>query len=85
MLSSVIITACCVEIFMKYGFSVFTGLFRFKSVTMAIIAYFINHYKNKEYYYYRNRGISRVLLWTATLLFDFILFLLLILLANKFR
>ncbi|NCI47893.1 hypothetical protein [Sediminibacterium soli] len=78
LLLSLLMTACCLFIFRAYGFSVFIGIFWLKITTLAITYYFINGYKSKEYYYYRNLGVSRVLLWTVTLCFDFMLFLFLI-------
>lgn len=75
---SLLITTCCIYFFDKFGFKVFIGLFWFKIATMALTYYFINSYKSKEYYYFQNLGISKALLWTATLLFDFALFIFLI-------
>ena len=52
---------------------------------MATIFWFINSYKSKEYYYYWNLGISKTILWTTTLLFDFALFIFLIVQLYKFK
>jgi len=60
-------------------------LFWFKAVTLGLTYYFINEYKSKEYYYYQNLGVSKSLLWAATLIFDFALFIFLITQVNKFR
>ena len=84
-LISLIITACCLSIFRQYGFNTFSVLFWLKIATLGLTYYFINGYKNKEYYYYRNLGVSKTLLWTATLIFDFTLFIFLIIQTNKFR
>ncbi len=54
---SLIITGSCISIFWKYGFAVFSQLFWFKIITLGLTYYFINSYKNKEYYYYQNLGI----------------------------
>lgn len=85
LLFSIVITACCLCIVWKYGIISFTGIFWFKIVSLGLTYYFINSYKSKEYYYYFNLGISKALLWTATLLFDFALFLLLIILTYQFK
>src|SRR5690242_16076421 len=82
---SLIITAICLSIFWKYGVSTFFALFWFKLATLAITFYFINSYKAKEYYYYQNLGISKVLLWSATLSFDFAFFLSLLIQTFRFR
>jgi hypothetical protein len=85
LLLSTIITACCIMLFWEYGFSIFNMLFWFKLGTLAITYYFINDYKKKEYYYYQNLGVSKVLLWTTTLSFDFILSMFLIIQTYKFK
>lgn len=54
-------------------------------MTMALIYYFININKKKEYYYYQNLGISKTLLWAASLTFDFILFIFLLILTYFLR
>jgi hypothetical protein len=82
---SMVITTCCLSVFWKYGFSVFSGLFWLKTATLGLTYYFINSYKNKEYYYYQNLGISKVLLWVVTLTFDFALFIFLITQTYKFK
>ena len=78
LLASILITVLCLHLFRLYGFSSFFALFWFKIATLGITYYFVNSHKKQEYYYYRNLGVSRTLLWTVTLTFDFILFLFLI-------
>jgi len=80
-----VITACCIGIFWQHGFSVFDGLFWLKIATLGLTYYFINDYKNKEYYYYQNLGVSRILLWVVILSFDFALFIFLIIQTYKFK
>jgi len=82
---SFLITATCLVLFWKYGFGVFSTLFWFKIGTLGLTFYFINNYKNKEYYYYQNLGVSKVLLWSATLSFDFALFIFLIIQEYTFK
>ena len=85
-LFSLIIDLAFMWTFYRYGYSfVFTVLVWFKAFTMALAAMFINIYKKREYHYYYSHGLSKVFLWTATLIFDFILFLYLIKLTNFFR
>ena len=47
-------------------------------MSLGLTYYFINSYKNKEYYYYQNLGVSKSFLWAVTLTFDFALFIFLI-------
>ena len=83
--ASIVITASCVVLLWKYGLSIFVAIFWFKVVTLGLTYYFINRYKSKEYYYYLNLGLSKVLLWTATLTFDFGFFLFLIIQTYKLK
>src|SRR4028118_1274432 len=85
LIASIVITACCLSLFWKYGFNIFVVLFWFKIVTLALTYYFINSYKSKEYYYYLNLGVSKAFLWVATLTFDFAVFLFLIIQTYKFK
>ncbi len=83
--ASLTITGCSIILFKEYGMSIFVVLFWLKLTTLALTIYFINRYKSKEFYYYRNLGISKVLLWTATLTIDFFLFIFFILQTYKFK
>jgi len=84
-LATSLITGCCLVLFYEYGLSIFAVLCWLKVITLGITFYFINSYKNKEYYYYQNLGISKPLLWTTTLIFDFALFIFLIMQLYKFK
>ncbi|HEY6954246.1 MAG TPA: hypothetical protein VI385_03335 [Flavisolibacter sp.] len=84
-MASLVITACCLNLFWNYGFSIFFELFWFKIATLGLTFYYINGYKNKEYYYYQNLGVSRLLLWASTIVFDFALFLFLIIQTYRFK
>lgn len=85
LLFSLLITIACLRTFWMQGFAAFFGIFWCKLITLGITYYFINVNKKHEYYYYRNLGVSRTLLWTAALSFDFILFIFLIILAAYLR
>ncbi len=85
LLASLLITASCLSLFYNYGLPIFTILFWFKIITLGISYYFINGYKQKEYYYYHNLGISKSLLWASMLVFDFAFFIFLIILVYQFR
>jgi len=60
------------------GMPFFVIIFWFKVISMGFIISFINSYRKNEYFYYQNLGISKTALWTGSLLFDFVLFLTLI-------
>ena len=71
-------TIICGGLFWEYGFSIFTVIFWLKLAVMTLVFYYIRSYKNYEFYYYQNLGLSKTLLWTTTLSVDFILFLFLL-------
>jgi hypothetical protein len=83
--ASWMITLSCVIIVYTHGIRTFTALFWFKIITLGIMIYFINGYKRNEFYYYKNLGISKLVLWISTLLFDFAMFILLLVLSLKIR
>ncbi len=80
-----LITCCCLYIFSMYGIEIFVALFWSKISTLGLIYYFIKTNKSKEFYYYQNLGISKLLLWSTTLIFDFIIFISLLILVHKLR
>lgn len=84
-LATSLITIACISIFWKHGISTFTTLFWFKIITLVIVYYYIRTTKTKEFYYYQNLGVSKVLLWTSTLTFDFIIFLCSLILTYKIK
>lgn len=85
LLLSAIITALCLRAFWAYGFVSFFGIFWCKVVTLGVTYYLVNTYKKNEYYYYQNLGVAKTLLWTVTLSFDFILFILLLILTYHLK
>lgn len=84
-LFSSLITCCCLLIYFNYGIQTFTELCWFKTLTYGLILFVVNEAKKKEYYYYQNLGVSKALLWGATLAFDFLLFVLFIILIHQIR
>ncbi|RYY98269.1 MAG: hypothetical protein EOO11_08575 [Chitinophagaceae bacterium] len=83
--ASLVVTGCCLALFWQHGFAIFRALFWLKLGTLAITWHFINQRKAKEYFYYGNLGLSKVLLWGATLSFDFALFVLSIILTHQLK
>jgi len=70
-----LLTAACMVTLYTTGIAMFTFLFWFKIGTLWLIYYFVDSYKRNEYYYYDNLGISKRKLWIPSLVFDFTLFL----------
>ena len=81
---SLFITICCAILFWEYHFTIFAILFWLKAATLGIGLIYINSYKKNEYYYYQNLGVSKTLLWSGSILFDFSTFLLLIFIISRF-
>jgi hypothetical protein len=81
---SLIVTACCVVLFWEYHFNIFPILFWLKVATLGITFVYINSFKTNEHYYYQNLGVSKTLLWSGSLIFDFSVFILLIFITSKF-
>jgi len=82
---SMAITICCIDLIWEANFRIIGILFWFKIATLGLIFCFVNSYKSKQYYYYQNLGISKVMLWVTTLVFDVFVFILLVILAYKFK
>lgn len=78
-------TLSCLSIIYIHGEKTLTALFWFKAVTLGMIYYVINSYKKREFYYYKNLGVSKRMLWIPTLSFDFFLFLVLMIITVKVR
>jgi len=82
---SVLISLLSAGIFMKSGWPFFVVIFWFKLISMAFIITFINSYRKKEFFYYQNLGLSKLALWTGTLVVDFVLFMALLIIAYQLR
>ena len=68
--ASLFSTVVCLSLLWTYGFSKFGDVLGIKLASLALICFFTNSYKAKEFYYYQNLGISKTILWSATLVFD---------------
>ena len=81
------ITFTCLVLLVGFGpkgLYVIQPLFLFKIFTLAITVYLINVYKKNEFYYYKNLGLSKLTLWIPILIFDFLFFLItIIILASN--
>jgi len=73
------------SIIFAYGLEPFAALFWFKVLTLALIFFFINNYKKKELYYYRNLGVSKLFLWISTIAIDLSIFILFVILTIQIK
>lgn len=73
---SLLITACCAALVMRWGDSIRGVLILFKLVTDLLVIYLVSSNSPNRYYYYHNLGLSRRRLWSVTLGADFLIFLL---------
>jgi len=73
--ASILISFVCAYFLFKYGLPVYSPLFWFKIITFALIFYYIKEYKSKEFYFYKNLGISKKALWIFSTSLDFIIYI----------
>lgn len=73
--STLVLTASCAYMCMVLGPGALTLITWFKIITSGIIIYYINNYKNKEFYYYQNLGLSKKILWSSTMTVDFLIYI----------
>jgi hypothetical protein len=64
-----------------YNHQIVGMLFWYKVITLIIIFFTTTYYKSKELYYYQNLGISKLKLGITTSGFDFIIWLILTIIA----
>jgi hypothetical protein len=83
--ASMVITLSCLKLNWDADFKIFGILFWFKASTLGLLYLYMNSYKRKEYFYYQNLGVSKIMLWATTLFFDFSLFLSLNLMAHNLK
>lgn len=83
--ASLAISLSCVIIINKWGGDTFIALLWYKIITMGLIFYYIQTNKSDNFFYYKNLGLTKKLLWITTLSLDFILFLLITVTAIKTR
>ena len=84
-LVSVIITLASMALLYQLGPGAAVIILWFKIITIVIFAWYINSYKRKEFYYYRNLGLSKSKLFACTLGFDLVVFGLLMVLTHLVR
>ncbi len=83
--ASWMITLACMSIIYTWGIHTITALFWFKLFTLGVTVYFTNSYKWKEFYFYQNLGLSKTHLWTSSLIFDFLSFILVLIITLKIK
>jgi len=79
--ASILISVICAYFLIMYGASAYSVLFWFKILTSAVIFLYIREYKSKEFYFYKNLGISKKALWIFSFLFDFTLYFIVVIIA----
>ncbi len=79
-----LVTLGCVYLMWLYSahaIEIIGMLFWFKIITIAIMFYGSIYYKKEELYYYQNLGVSKTKLGVTTSVFDFLLWLSLIIIV----
>ena len=80
-----LVTLSCVFLIRLYGqqfYEIIGILFWFKVITIVVIFYAAIYYKPNELYYYQNLGLTKIKLGFYTSIFDFLLWLVLIMLQR---
>jgi hypothetical protein len=77
-LPAILLSICCAVVINLAGMKLLPLVCWFKLITLVVFFYFINHYKQRELYYYHNLGLSKKQLWGTSLVFDSLLFILMI-------
>jgi hypothetical protein len=83
-LANFLVTLGCVYLVWLYSanaIEIMGILFWFKIITIAVIFYGSIYYKKNELYYYQNLGVSKIMLGVSTSVFDFLLWLFLIIIV----
>jgi lipopolysaccharide export system ATP-binding protein len=83
-IASFLITLLCCLLFLEFGPAILLPLHWLKLSAIAIIFFYIRTYKNKEFYYYQNLGLSKTFLWSLTLSLDLALYVLFLLGVKTF-
>ena len=84
-LASLLTTVVCAFLSWEYGPGIFLPLVVLKAVVLFVLYSLIKRYKNDEFFYYRNLGLSKIALWSTTLSFDIAIYLLLITQISRIR
>ncbi len=82
-LPAIILSLAAASAVFLYGLAALAISWYFKSITLAIIAFYFNTYYKKNYYYYQNLGVSKSFLWIGSITADIILYVFFIILAQQ--
>jgi len=75
---------CAYSLFKLMGkIPIYSFLFWFKIISSALIFFYIKEYKSKEFYFYKNFGISKIALWIFSFIVDFTIYFVVIIIAFK--
>lgn len=87
-LANFLVTLSCLYLVWKFRANapeIIGVLFWYKVITINVVLYATIQYRKNELYYYQNLGVSKLLLWITISAFDFLLWLMLIILMIKTR
>jgi len=85
-LANFLVTLSCIGIVGYYGshaHKLMGFLFWFKVITLGMIFSTAIYYQKKEMYYYQNLGVSKLKLGITTSVFDFLIWLFIIIIAYQ--
>lgn len=82
---NLLVSLGALSIIYVYGVSPFIFVFWFKVAVLALVLYSHSVYRNNEFFYYLNLGLTKKQLWIFTAVADLLLFIALFILTLKIR
>ena len=84
--AGLVISLACAYTVYRWKINPFSEFFGLKTFTLGLFFYYIHYNKRGNvYYYFKNLGLSKKQLWITTLTFEYILFVILLIMAVKLR
>lgn len=84
-IAGIAISLSLMIVFYTYGLSPFIVLFWTKIISLLLIYLYVNKTRSHEYQYYRNLGLKKSYLWIGSVLIDFTIFFLLLVITLNIR
>ena len=80
-ISGLITLACAIDVFSRESADI-SLMVMLKIVSLPVLLYLAHQFKQGEYTYYRNRGVTKQALWGGSAVLDLLIFLVVILFAK---
>jgi len=84
-LAGLLISLLCLWTLISNGLIAFEGCFWLKIASYFVIYYFTDQMRKNQYPYYYNLGLKKAVLWSTTIMLDFIIYITLIIASYHLR